>query len=103
MNKPSQPQSEQEVVVAWKEQLVSLEETEDDQQVAYNMVGVLAANDWWWDEVVGADRQDTLMEEVFELVADLETPRVPAAKRKEMWTRVNQAVAELEEKYIESE
>jgi hypothetical protein len=64
-----------------------------DSDVAYDMVRVVGSRkyDEW--------NRESLFSDVFDLVADLETPLAPAEARPEMWKQVKKGVAELEAKY----
>ncbi len=68
--------------------------SEADLKVAYDMTAVVA-NDRW-DEWYAEGEGDPFFVEVFDLVADLETPIERELSREDAWDRVKELVAEMQ-------
>ena len=83
-----------EVTAYWASCLTRLG-SEDDLKVAYDMTAIVANDRWdaWYNEGKG----DPFFVEVFDLVADLETPIGREISRESAWARVKQLVAEMQQ------
>lgn len=84
-------------VTEYWSQCLSRLDSRKDQDVAYDMVRIVA-NDRW-DEWYNENKGEPLFVETFDLVADLETPIERELSREEMWRRVKKNVAALQKKY----
>jgi hypothetical protein len=96
-----QPTTITELVHQWS-QLVAELSNENNEQIAYKMVGLLAGNDALWNAWYASNKEPNIRQ-VFDNVADLEVPNGHLVKdnadRKARWRLVKACMAKLEKKY----
>jgi hypothetical protein len=97
-----QPSTIAELAQQWSRLVAELTD-ENNEQLAYKMVGLLAGNDALWDEWYASNKEPTISQ-VFDTVADLEVPNGHLVKddadRKAKWQHVKACITALEKKYL---
>lgn len=88
-------QSLRDVVDFWQYHIGRLSQ-ENEEEVAGSMTNVVANDNWdhWYNE----SRGDPYFVEIFDLVADLETPSTDLKIRQDKWRRVKGLLNEMEAK-----
>lgn len=98
----AQPTTIKELVSQWSE-LLAKHTDNNNEQIAYEMVGALAGNDALWDAWY-ANGKEPNVAKIFDQVADLEVPDghlvKDAADRKARWQQVDSYVFELQKNYL---
>lgn len=97
------PTTIEEFITLWKQKLSVLTHDNNDQ-IASDIVGSLAANDSLWNEWYESGREENI-EKVINNTADLELPDgikiKDVVEREQRWNIVKTCVNELEDKYLD--
>ena len=97
-----QPNTIDELIILWKEKLAELTR-DNNEQIAYYIVGALTGNDALWDEWYASGKELNI-QNVFNNAADLELPDGinvgDEDERERRWKFVEACVNELEDTYL---